>query len=208
MKPAVRCARNAGFTLIEVIVAVAVFAILSMLTYQALAQSFDNINLLNERMQRIQAVQRTMRIIGRDFMQSVPRPVRDPYTDAYLPAVLTSLSSDFALQMTRGGWNNPAGLPRGTLQRVAYRIEEEGLVRYNWLVLDPTLNSEPVATVLLEDVESIVFRYRTSSGDWLEQWPPQNTTGPTAWRVRPQAVEVILTLPDDGEILRLFEVAL
>ena len=197
-----------GFTLIEVVVSVAIFVILSVLAYQALARTFENVDVLNARMERIQSVQRTMRIIGRDFMQSAPRPVRDPFTESYVPAVYTSLSSDFALQITSGGWRNPAGLPRSTLQRVAYRIEEESLVRYNWVVLDPTLANEPVGTVLIDDVESILFRYRTASGDWLDQWPPENVAGPAAWRMRPQAVEVILTLPDEGEISRFFEVAL
>ncbi|MDX1509660.1 MAG: type II secretion system minor pseudopilin GspJ, partial [Woeseiaceae bacterium] len=197
-----------GFTLLEVVVSVAIFAILSVLAYRSLAGTFENIDRLNDRMQRIQAVQRSMRIIGRDFMQAAPRPVRDPFNEAYVPSVFTSLSSDFALQITRGGWSNPAGLPRSTQQRVAYRIEEDALVRYNWLVLDPTLANEPVATVLLENVESVFFRYRTSAGDWLEQWPPENVAGPTAWRMRPQAVEVIFVLPDEGEISRFFEVAL
>lgn len=197
-----------GFTLIEVVVSVAIFAFLSVLAYQALADTFENVDRLNQRMERIQSVQRTMRIIGRDFMQAAPRPVRDPFNESYVPSVFTSLSSDFALQITRAGWSNPAGLPRSTMQRVAYRIEEEALVRYNWLVLDPTLANEPVGTVLLEDVESILFRYRTSAGDWLEQWPPENVAGPNAWRMRPQAVEVILVLPDEGQISRFFEVAL
>ncbi|MDX1507352.1 MAG: prepilin-type N-terminal cleavage/methylation domain-containing protein, partial [Woeseiaceae bacterium] len=59
-----------GFTLLEVVVAVAIFAILSVLAYRSLAGTFENIDRLNDRMERIQAVQRSMRIIGRDFMQA------------------------------------------------------------------------------------------------------------------------------------------
>jgi general secretion pathway protein J len=109
--------------------------------------------------------------------------------------------------VTRGGWPNPAGLPRGTLQRVAWRIEDDELLRYHWNVLDPTLANEPVITQMIEDVESILFRYRTAGGEWTEQWPPLGAQGVVAQRIRPQVVEVILTLTDEGELRRFFEVA-
>ena len=200
--------RESGFTLIEVLVALAIFGVVSVLAYQALVQTFDNVQYLDERMARIQSVQRTMRIFGQDFVQSTPRPVRDPFDNTYRPSLLSDPLLDFPLQLTRGGWSNPAGLARGTLQRVAYRIEEDSLVRYHWFVLDPTLANEPVSTVMLENVESIEFRYRAPGGDWIDQWPPRSVSGPSAWRIRPQVVEVTLILPDEGEIRRFFEVAL
>jgi general secretion pathway protein J len=119
----------------------------------------------------------------------------------------TSLNEEFALELTRGGWPNPAGLPRGTLQRVAWRIEDGELLRYHWTVLDPTLSDVPVITQLIDDVDSILFRYRSHSGEWTELWPPGELQGAVAARIRPQVVEVVLTLPDEGEIRRFFEVA-
>ena len=199
--------RRSGFTLIEVLVALAVFGVLTILAYRALGQTFANADLLGERMARVQSIQQTMRFFGRDLVQAAPRPVRDMLGPGYLPSMRTDLSSDFLLEVTRGGWPNPAGLPRGTLQRVAYRIEDNDLVRYHWPMLDPTLNDEPLGTVILENVESVLLRYGTPGGEWLEQWPPPNTAGPTAWRLRPRVVEVVLTLEDEGEIRRFFEVA-
>ena len=119
----------------------------------------------------------------------------------------TSLNEEFALELTRGGWPNPAGLPRGTLQRVAWRIEDGELLRYHWTVLDPTLSDVPVIQQLIDDVDSILFRYRSHSGEWTELWPPSELQGAVAVRIRPQIVEVVLTLPDEGEIRRFFEVA-
>jgi general secretion pathway protein J len=196
-----------GFTLIEVLVALAIFGIMSAMAYQALGQSLSNADLLRERMERIQGVQRSMSMLGRDLMQTSPRPVRDILGDGLIPSIRTSLSTEFALELTRGGWPNPAGLPRGTLQRVAYRIEEGELLRYHWTVLDPTVANEPVITALMEDIDGILFRYRTHGGEWLEQWPPVGAQGAGFERLRPQAVEVVLTLPDEGEIRRFFEVA-
>lgn len=201
-----RC-RTRGFMLIEVLVALAVFGVMTVLAYQALGQSLSNAEMLTERMDRIQAIQRTMGLLGRDLTQAAPRPVRDLLGDGFLPSMRTSLNEEFALELTRGGWPNPAGLPRGTLQRVAWRIEDGELLRYHWMVLDPTLSDEPVITQLIDDVDSILFRYRSHSGEWTELWPPDESRGAVAARIRPQVVEVVLTLPDEGEIRRFFEVA-
>jgi general secretion pathway protein J len=193
--------------LIEVLVALAVFGVMTVLAYQALGQSLSNAEMLTERLDRIQAIQRTMSLLGRDLTQAAPRPVRDLLGDGFLPSMRTSLNEEFALELTRGGWPNPAGLPRGTLQRVAWRIEDGELLRYHWTVLDPTLSDVPVITQLIDDVDSILFRYRSHSGEWTELWPPGESQGAVAARIRPQIVEVVLTLPDEGEIRRFFEVA-
>lgn len=199
--------RRSGFTLIEVLVALAVFGVLSILAYQALATSLSNADLLGERMDRLRAIQQTMRLLGSDLVQAAPRPVRDPLDGSLSPALQTVPGTEFALTVTRGGWPNPAGLPRGTLQRAAYRIEDGELVRLHWNVLDATLTSEPIATVLLDGVQTMFFNYLPPGGEWTSQWPPQGTGGPSAMRLRPQVVEVVLTLEDEGEIRRFFEVA-
>ena len=196
-----------GFTLIEVLVALAVFGVLSVVAYMALGQTLSNADMLTERMERLKAIQRTIRHLDSDLMQAAPRPVRDLLGDGYSPAVHTSLASEFALEVTHGGWPNPAGLPRGTLQRSAYRIEDGELIRYHWRVLDRTVNNEPIATVLLDGVDSIVFRYLGGGDEPTEQWPPASTPGPAGFRLRPRAVEIILTLADEGEIRRIVEIA-
>jgi len=202
-----KCAVARGFTLIEVLVSLAIFGVMSALAYQALGQTLSNTDLLHQRVDRIHAIQRTMSLLGRDLIQASPRPVRDPLGDGYIASLRTGIGSDFALEVTRGGWPNPAGLARGTLQRAAYRLEDGEILRYHWNVLDPTIANEPIVTELLDDVDSLLFRYRTHNGDWGEQWPPQGIQGSVAWRIRPQVVEVVLTLPDEGEIRRFFEVA-
>ena len=196
-----------GFTLIEVLVSLAIFAILATLAYGALAQTLDSAELLNDRMGRLQAIQRTIRLLSEDLQQLSPRPIRHELGDGLGPALDTDFQSGFALELTHGGWSNPIVLPRGTLQRSAYRIEEDELIRYHWRVLDRTLANEPVSVALLDGVESILFRFLQANGEWTEQWPPSNRPGALGARQRPRAVEFILTLTGDGEISRLLEVA-
>jgi general secretion pathway protein J len=195
-----------GFTLIEVLVALAVFGVLSVMAYMALGQTLSNADLLGERMQRLQAIQRTIRYLDSDLMQAAPRPVRGLLGDGYEPAIRSSFASEYALEMTHGGWTNPAGMPRGTLQRSAYRSEDGELSRYHWRVLDRTINNEPIGVVLLDGIESIEFRYLTTDWEGSEQWPPTSVTGPAGFRLRPRGVEVVLTLTDEGEIRRLVEI--
>lgn len=199
--------RNAGFTLIEVLVALAVFGVLSLLAYMTLGQTLSNADMLTERMDRLQAVQRSIRLLSNDLMQAAPRPVRLELGDQRGPAVSTDLAAEFALEVTHGGWGNPAGLPRSTLQRAAYRIEDDELVRYHWTVLDRTFANQPIATILLDEVQSLVFRYLQVDGEWSEAWPPQGAQGAAGLRARPRAVEIVLTLADEGEITRLVEMA-
>jgi general secretion pathway protein J len=158
-------------------------------------------------MQRLQSVQRTVRYLSSDLMQAAPRPIRSDVGDSFEPALRSALGGEFALELTHGGWGNPAGLPRGTMQRVAYRIEDDELLRYHWGVLDRTFDNEPVVTVLLDDVESLYLRFYSANGEPSEVWPPQAQQGGQGLRVLPRAVEIILTLPDQGEITRLLEIA-
>jgi len=196
-----------GFTLIEVLVALAVFGVLSVLAYMSLAQTLSNSDMLTERMDRLQAVQRTMSYLSNELLQTAPRPVRAELGDEPLPALQSSLASDFALQVTHGGWPNSAGVPRSTLQRSAYRIEDGELIRYHWNVLDRTVNNVPIGTVMLEEVESLTFRFLQANGEWTDQWPPLVAQGSPPLRARPRAVEILLVLPDEGEINRFVEVA-
>jgi len=199
--------RTSGFTLVEVLVALAIFGVLYTLTFMTIDRTLANADMLTDRMDRLQAVQRTIRYLSSDLIQAVPRPVRDQLGDTYMPSLRSDLLADFALELTHAGWPNPAGLPRSTLQRTAYRIEDDQLLRFHWVVLDRTYANEPYATVLLDEVQGLNFRFLQDDGEWSEQWPPQGQQGLVGAQLRPRAVEIVLTLPDEGEIIRVVEVA-
>lgn len=196
-----------AFTLIEVLVALAVFGVLSLLAYMSLGQTLSNADMLTERMDRLQSIQRTMSYLSSELLQTVPRPVRIELGDAPVPALVSSFGSEFALQLTHGGWPNPAGVPRSTLQRTAYRIEDGELLRYHWNVLDRTVNNVPVVTVMLDEVDSLTFRFLQPNGDWSDQWPPLAAQAAPVNADRPRAVQIVLALADEGELTRVVEVS-
>ena len=132
--------------------------------------------------------------------------VREPLGDTREPALIGSqdLDTDTAHSL---GWSNTAGLPRPTLQRIGYRLDQDGLWRDQWPALDRTLVVEPVRMQLLSAVISVSFRYLDANRDWIDHWPAHESTGMRDDRSRPAAIEVIIELEDWGEIRRLIEVA-
>ena len=202
----IRRLQNA-FTLIEVLVAVAIFSLVAALAYGTLNQTVLSAELLSDRMNRLQALQRAVQVLTDDFRQLAPRPVRDELGDNFVPVLSTGFQSGFTIEMTRGGWSNPMILPRSTLQRTAYAIEDNELVRYYWNVLDRTLSNEAIETALLDDVESLQFRFFQENGEYIDQWPPLSGGDRLNNRRRPIAVEFTLTTGPEGAITRLVEIA-
>ncbi len=196
-----------GFTLIEVMVAMAIFGVMTVLAYMSLGQTLANAALLTARMDRLQAIQRTMRFIGNDLLTAAPRPVRSELGDSYLPAMQVTASNDYLLAITHGGWPNPAGLPRSTMQRSVYLLQEDKLLRVYNTVLDATYSNNAIATEILDGVVSLEFRLIQDNLETINQWPPLGAQGASALQLRPRAVEIILTLEDEGEIRRIIEVA-
>ena len=195
-----------GFTLLELLVAVAVFAILSAMAYGGLRNVIDNSQQTESAMERLQQVQMTMLKISRDFSQLSQRNIRDEYgnTSNY---IMMGQGDDVFIEFSRGGRRNPAELLRSHLQRVAYKLEENKLSRLHWPHLDRTQEMEPYESVLLDDVENAGVRFLDSNNEWHNEWPPLSATGQaTGTAMVLSAIEFRLELKDWGELVRLFRV--
>ncbi len=198
--------RVAGFTLLELLVAVAIFAVVGALALSGYTQLQRQSEYAEQRLDRTRQVQRTVQLLTQDLEQVEPRAIREPIGDAQVPALMLGLTSEYLLQLTRAGWSNTAGLPRPTVQRVGYRLENQELWRDHWPVLDRTLTVEPVREMLLTGVRSITFRVMDGSRSWVDHWPETQTIDLVEVRRRPAAVEVIIELEDWGTIRRVVEV--
>src|SRR4051812_18685319 len=188
--------RQRGFTLIELAVAVFITAILYAIGYGAVNQAVKNRESLEQNQERLLAVQTTMRTIAQDVNQLALRPIRDPTGNDLLPVLISSASDQKRLlELTRGGWANPAGVQRPALQRVVYLFEENTLRREYWPVVDPLLSTDPIKKDLCSGVKSVTFRFMDVTRQWRDTWPPttavQNTPGNANinLRHRPIAVE-------------------
>jgi general secretion pathway protein J len=221
----------AGFTLVEVLVALLILGILTALGYGTYRQARISAERTEQSQARTREIEFGVRMMLQDFEQIAPRPIRQPIGDARTPALnsapaalgsdsasnssdafgsSTSIDSDNVaklVDLTRAGWSNTAGVQRGTLQRVSYRLEKNVLKRSYQAVLDPTLSNVSTDEDLLTKVKSIQIRYLDANHDWVQQWPPAGATQPENLVMRPVAIEVTIEFVDWGKIRRIVEVA-
>lgn len=188
-----------GFTLLEVLLALVIFAMLSLSAYAVLQGVIRNDEVSRDKITRLSELQRAFATLSRDFTQTIPRPVRingETSTVLFQAERFQLNSDDGAVMFVRAGWLNPGGeLRRSELQRVGYRLRQQTLERLTYLYPDAVTGTEPAATPLLSKVTAFSLRFYRN-GEWLTQW---NT--PTEL---PAAVEITLTLEDYGTIRRRF----
>ena len=189
-----------GFTLIELLIAIAVFSVMSVMAYGGLSQIIENNQHSKKELERLQAVQRAVLTISRDFTQIIERDIRDEYGNPQ-PFINASNSLDYLVEFTRNGRRNPAKLKRSNLLRVAYQFEDGKLSRLFWPQLDRAPAMEAYESTLLDQVERVELRYRDDKKEWHSQWPPLSGAA-----VELTAIEFTLELKDWGEITRLYQV--
>ncbi|MFV0574779.1 MAG: type II secretion system minor pseudopilin GspJ [Vibrio sp.] len=199
-RPSTAFKSRLGFTLIEVLVALVVFASLSLAGYQVVNQVQRSNQQSQEKTQRLEEVQRAMIIMDSDFRQMVARSFKgnenadknallysgDQYLDSESEGIL----------FVRLGWQNPQqAFPRGEIVKVGYRITKENLERIWWRYPDTPTGQEPLHKVVLPQVETMSFRFYDGKA-WQSTWVNAQKT--------PAAVEMTLTLKDYGEIRRVY----
>jgi general secretion pathway protein J len=236
LKRSPRC-RHTGFTLLELLVALFIAAVMFAMGYGAINQALQSRGSISQHQQKLLALETAMRVMEQDFVQLAPRPVRQPVGDGYLPCLQGNPSSDSSdtaspsapsssdtsdstdtaaplVTLTRNGWSNPTGVQRAELERVAYVLDKGTLVREHWNVLDATLSSAPIKRNLLKHLRGVSFRYmQPATHTWVDTWPSAGSSqgggiDPSSYyRQRPMAVEVTLDTKDWGKLVRIFEIA-
>lgn len=207
-------AHHRGFTLLETLVAVAIFAVLGGAAYQVLDATLQSDERLAMRSDELRALNRALLQIQRDVEQLAERGER---TSAGIrPYLEVSATAQLPLQFTRGGRANPLALPRSSLQRVAYavnrhpdsedpdsphyRSDQTYLLRYVWPVLDDGRPESALVQVLLADVESMAVTVQSEQGAH-PSWPPKQVDAGAAPE-RPRLIEVKLEHGRWGPIQR------
>lgn len=195
-----------GFTLLEILIASVIMVVMSMLAYRTVAEARAEVEMSKSHLDRLRDVQKAVHLMVTDFRTTAPRPVREMLGDGYRASLLRDQNSVNLVELSHSGWPNGAGSPRGTVQRVRYRLEDRMLIREHWNVTDATLANPPVERELLKDVEDVQIRYLNNGREWVAEWPPIGSASQLGFRMRPLAVEIEITLTDYGKLRRVVEV--
>lgn len=195
---AVASAAN-GFTLLELLVALIVFAVMSTVAYSGLNQIFA----VRERIETENRKWRELTLVlGRmeeDIAQAISRPVRDSFGTLRAPLQghpqLVG-EDDANLSLVRMGAGGSTGIA-ADLTRVGYRLREGRLELLLWPALDLPPRTGPNVHVLLSDIKAFELAFMNEQGIWESKWEPADN------KALPRAVQWILTLSSGEKIRRL-----
>ena len=196
--------RSHGFTLLELLVAIGIFALVSAIAYGSLARFMDDRARLDEEHEFWRGLSLAFARLEDDLSEARERATRDTI-GARQPAFRgqptdTRSTGSPSLEFTRGGVLTFDSGARSDLQHVAYRLTDDGVLkRLVWPVLDEGPQTTPLEQTLLTDVEDFRVRFYGPNGAWLDFWPTAGVAD-----ILPHGVEITLTLKGRGEFKRLF----
>ncbi|HVF35617.1 MAG TPA: type II secretion system minor pseudopilin GspJ [Candidatus Saccharimonadia bacterium] len=188
-----------GFALIELLVALAVFAVIGAIAYRSLVAVTHTREALARETERLSRMQFAIALLERDLRQATARSVRGEYGER-LPALAGARER---IELTAYAFASPYGDARPQLARVSYARTDEGLARAAYATLDRAPNTRATRRVLAGGVEAMRLRYFDGAGRWLDEWPPQPALAGS--ERLPRAIEVSLTFEGVGTIRRVVD---
>ncbi|WP_259365732.1 type II secretion system minor pseudopilin GspJ [Colwellia sp. MB02u-6] len=194
--------RSQGFTLLEVLIAIAIFSVISMASFSIFETVINSDTATKARTDRINELQRGFLIIERDMLQIARRSVRlngeAPLSDFLHTDNDSFTTSEQAIAFVRHGWTNPGLLlPRSDMQSVAYQLNENTVERVHFNFVDAVLGEVPKVRPLISQVEKLNFEFYDGK-KWQEALQENSL---------PMAIAIEIDTTDYGIIRRQFIVA-
>lgn len=197
-----RCFRAIrGFTLMELLIAITVFAVLGAMSYGGLNTVLKTRSRTAEAAEQLHTLQIALMLIQRDITQIINQPSRNEFGDMQ-PPVMTEFNDDRLIEFSRLGWKNPTGQLRSDFQRVAYGFEDNTLLRYYWPHFHRGPQEKPIRAELLENLQEVTFEFMDDQESWHDDWPPLNSNSMEL----PELVKMELELENGEKITRIFAV--
>lgn len=190
-----------GFTLIEILVALAVFAVLSTLTALSMSHAFNTRARVSEQMERIAALDLGIALLNRDTFQITSRGLRDEAM-RLRPAFI---GHRLEMEFTTSGFTNPHAVEkRSTLKRISLFCHKDQLVRRSYASLDRVNENDYEDRVLFSSLQSCQFEYLSPENQWNNQWINIITADNKPTGTLPKAIQVKLVLKDQSPFALVF----
>ena len=185
-----------GFTLIEIMIALFIFAIISVIISYGLHNVLAAKQKISQTEQRLNQLQFTVILMQQDISQLVD------YLSANSHNTASTNGNNTHFQFVTTDNENPLGLEqRSNLMQVTYRWKNHQLIRIIAFNFDTNNKPHTVSRVLLPNVTQFKFRYLSKTG-FIDTWPPPNQLS----MAPPQAVQVTFTIPGWGTMSQLFRI--
>lgn len=192
---------SSGFTLLELMVALAIFALISVFSYRALDLILNTRVKVTAESKKWRDITLLFARMEQDLSRLANRPVRDS-RDLLSPALLGEQvavgDDDAQLAFSRMGLEGQSGV-LNDVQRLGYRLRDEKVEMLVWPVLDQAPRTRPEVEAVLSGVKAMEIRYLGAEGTWWPRWPKPGAPGEP-----PRALEVTLELMSGERIYRLF----
>lgn len=193
--------KTAGFTLIEILIALTVFAILAAITSSTLYNSFHTRERVNEQSKHLNNLQLAVSLFQQDVSQTVSRAIRG--NDMRLYPIFVG-RSDY-IEFTRDGNVNPGSLEQcSTLKRIAYLCQGNQLLRRTWDTLDAMDRGKNENKVLLENLTDCHFGFLNQNLQVFSEWRADAVNQDQNKESLPKAVQINIKLHHQGELNLLF----
>ena len=187
--------KQAGFTLMELLIAMMITAIIAILAYQSVSEVTAVKSNTEQQVEAFEKLQRTIWWLEQDLTQLAPRTIQDELGGT-LPAYLANATQ--GIEFTRiAVYPSPYGI--SGLVRVGYQLEDDILYRLIWPVLDRAPDTVSRRLAVLKDVESFEVKQLDENSKWLEHWPANNDED-----LLPTLIEINIKLKNEGEVRRIF----
>jgi general secretion pathway protein J len=187
--------RRSGFTLVELMIALAILALVAVLGYRALASLADSEAQLTAEAQHWRDLDALFTRIEADMRDALPRDVRtDGGTEPAWVGVVDGVGNA-DLRFSRAG-PEFAVEPGSAGQRIGYRLRNGAVEVLYWPRLDQPSSAAPKAYALATGIGAFRVEYLDARGSWRERWPSPRESAV------PRAVRVSLTFASGEEIER------
>ena len=200
-----RTITEAGFTLVEVLISMFIFALLTAGTMTALTQSLRGKASLDTSMAALNELNAARAILRSDMSTLTLRPSRDELGGVN-PYVLTT-DGEALLSFMRRGTQNPSGLEqRGDLERVEYYFEDGKFIRRSYVHENPAQEAASFDRVLLDDLQdaklyAVIYQFNALSKIEGLRLEPSSTQA-----LKPNAIMIEIT-DELGDVTEhLFEI--